>query len=53
MGHKCEVRCQQNSVSKIIKHKNNVVHVMIDFKINFEATSSRESSIERFGKRGI
>ena len=50
MGHKCRVRCQQNVVSKIVKHKNDVIHIIIDFKMSFEATSSRESSIEHFGK---
>ena len=41
VGQKCSVRCQQNEVSKIIKNKNDAAYIMIDFKMNFEAVSSR------------
>ena len=42
-GHKCRVSYQRNILSKIMKNKNDVLPIVIDFKMNFEATSSRES----------
>ena len=53
MIHKHIVRCQQNSVQNIINHNNDVFYAVIYFKMNFEATSSRESYVEYCGKRRI
>ena len=61
MAHMNRVRFQQHSTQKIIddlekqcRTKNvSVAHIIIDFKMKYEPQSSRESTQEHFGKRGI
>ena len=43
----CKRICEE-SIGKVVK-----AIIIIDFKMKFESKSSRESSVEHFGKRGI
>jgi len=67
MAHIARCRCQSKAIADIDKqlqtecsasqshHRNTSITALliIDFKMKFEAKSSRESTIEHFGKRGI
>ena len=56
MGHKQRVCCQKSTIKSILEdNKENIdrAHIIIDFKMNYESCSSRESSMDHFGKRGM
>ena len=63
MGHVCRLRSQTRAIEAIldelskqcIQSKGSFVRgvMIMDFKMKFEVLSSRESSLEHFGKRGI
>ena len=53
MGHKNRVRYQQVSVNRAIQYNSDVIthaNIIIEFKMNFESSSTRESTMENFGK---
>ena len=63
LGHQVRCQCQRAAISKeesdmkelCIRSKGSTVHAMviIDFKMKFETKSSRESTVEHYGKRGL
>ena len=63
LGLQTRCQCQRAAISKeesdmkelCIRSKGSIVHVMviIDFKMKFETKSSRESTVEHYGKRGL
>ena len=63
MAHVCRCKCQSKAIADIekdsqqecIETKGRLTKALmiIDFKMKFEATSSRENTLQHFGKRGI